>query len=187
MPRISQLALGVDAGGDQGVHPDDAACLAHLEHQGVGGEEGDRHRAGGETPLRLRQGSLAMIDATWKALSPSVSTRLPSGSGYSQQVAGRHHIQMVRSFACGAAAASPEIAALARLGDHDVDGCARCRNHGGGSRCADRSSLRSRYPPAQGVGFSPIQGGDERREQPAQRIRNRLCSWSARSCSASIR
>ncbi len=27
------VALGVDAGGDQGVHPDDAACLAHLEHQ----------------------------------------------------------------------------------------------------------------------------------------------------------
>ncbi|CNJ72403.1 Uncharacterised protein [Mycobacterium tuberculosis] len=29
--------------------------------------------------------------------------------------------------------------------------------------------------PAQGVGFSPHQGGDERREQPAQQIRARLC------------
>ena len=40
------VALGVDAGGDQGVHPDDAAVLADLEHQRVGGHE--RVRAGVE-------------------------------------------------------------------------------------------------------------------------------------------
>ncbi len=52
-----------------------------------------------------------------------------------------------------------------------------CRNHGGGSRCADWTAHRCvrGSPPRTGVGFSPHQGGDERREQPAQQIRARLC------------
>ncbi|CKP46442.1 Uncharacterised protein [Mycobacterium tuberculosis] len=90
------VALGVDAGGDQGVHPDDAACLAHLEHQGVGGEEGIRagiERAGpkrlyGFVELfghdrHLRLGKLCHTKCFDQALHPA--------SGYSQQVAGRHH------------------------------------------------------------------------------------------------
>jgi hypothetical protein len=45
------VSVGVDPGGDQGVHVDHAAALPDLEHQGVGGDEGVRagvQRAGAE-------------------------------------------------------------------------------------------------------------------------------------------
>ena len=32
-PQDFAVALGVDPGGDQGVYPDDTACLADLKHQ----------------------------------------------------------------------------------------------------------------------------------------------------------
>jgi hypothetical protein len=64
------VPVGVDAGGQQGVHVDDAAAFADLEHEGVGGDEGVRagvQRAGAkrrdvfvevtghDADLRLRQ------------------------------------------------------------------------------------------------------------------------------------
>ena len=36
------VPVGVDAGGDQGVHWHHPAAFADLEHQGVGGHEGER-------------------------------------------------------------------------------------------------------------------------------------------------
>ncbi|OCQ85388.1 hypothetical protein A4260_11025 [Streptococcus pneumoniae] len=178
------VALGVDAGGDQGVHPDDAACLAHLEHQGVGGEEGIRagiERAGpkrlyGFVELfghdrHLRLGKLCHTKCFDQALHPA--------SGYSQQVAGRHHAGQC-AFSSLAALQQPvrEIAALAQLGDRDVDGCGTGVEITVAVAVALIGPLIAAFAvarPAQGVGFSPHQGGDERREQPAQQIRARLC------------
>ncbi len=76
------VALGVDAGGDQGVHSDDAACLAHLEHQGVGGEEGIR--AGIE-----RAGPKRLLPAAIHSLGLMLPGNLELGSAY---LTGRHSL-----------------------------------------------------------------------------------------------
>ncbi len=106
---MPDLGSPADAGGDQGVHPDDAACLS-TEHQGDGGEEGIRagiERAGPETPP-ASSSSLAMITTCdLKALShPQLHpARIPAGSRSPPRWSARS------ASACGAAAASLEIAA----------------------------------------------------------------------------
>ena len=71
------MALGVDPGGNQGVHPDDSADFTDLEHQRVGGDECVRsgfERAGRNA--RASRSSLAMVD-TWdleRLVTPRDST-----------------------------------------------------------------------------------------------------------------
>lgn len=90
------VALGVDPRGDQGVHPDDAAVLAHLEHQGVGGDERVRAGVEGSGAKRLDLLIEVLDHLRYLGLGKACHTEgfdeaLNAPRRHAQQIAGRHH------------------------------------------------------------------------------------------------
>jgi hypothetical protein len=106
------VALGVDAGGDQAVHVDHAAVLAHFQHQLVGGHERVRpliYRAGAERfdlgiqiPCPDRYLGLGQAGDSTGSTRPAGSRSPPRWSGRVRRV-------------CGVRAASPGSGCLSAV------------------------------------------------------------------------
>jgi hypothetical protein len=174
------VSVSVDAGGDQGVHRHHAATLADLEHEGVGGHEGERAGV-------LQAAGAELFDVFVQVLGHHRHLRLgqagdtqgghqlvhPPGRD-AQEVAGRHHRGQC-TLGSLAALKQPlgEVGALPQLGDRDVEG------PGASVEIAVAVAVAAVHPlvghgavlgAAYRVGLGRQQGIDEGLQQLAQQI-----------------
>jgi hypothetical protein len=178
------VSVGVDTGGHQGVHADDPAALADLEHQRVSGHEGERtgvdQRAGAEL-LHVRVEILRHLrdlGLGQRGDPQALDQLVHPARADSQQVAGRHH-RGERPLGPLASLEQPlrEVRPLAELGDLQVQGAGPGVEVTGPVAVAPVGSIRAGLPvggAADRVGLSRHQGVDERGQQLAQQIRARL-------------